>query len=228
MRCRCVIGVFLLAGVMSLSSTAAAWAVPDAVWHAGNYRNNKYGVKADIRTPPSRPILYFQLPHSQNPYDRASAVTGHVSTGTGGLTWVQAGWVMYYGWLYANSYIEYKPFMGNGQITYIDALAWYTPVTYSVAWGGANGMWNVNIAGQDKGFFGPAYNAPDNMEAMGEIQGNPANQFFSGMNNVKHRNSGTYDWQLFNENHMSKDNPPNPISWYYYYPYKYSLHANGM
>ena len=60
---------------------------------------------------------------------------------------------MYYGWLYANSYIEYKPFPGSGQITYISALAWYTPVTYSVAWGGANGMWNVNIGGQDKGFF---------------------------------------------------------------------------
>ena len=58
---------------------------------------------------------------------------------------------------------------------------------------------------------------------MGEIQGNPANQFFSGMNNVKYRNSGTYDWQLFNEDNLSKDNPPNPMTWIYYYPYKYSF-----
>lgn len=181
MRCRRVVGVFLLAGAMSLSSNAAALAVQDPVWHAGNYRNDKYGVQADIRTPPRQPILYAKLPSSQNPYDRPSVVTAHVSTGSDGFAWVQAGWVMYYGWSYAYSYIEYRPFMGNGQMTYIPgALAWYTPVTYRVAWGGANGMWNVNIAGQDRGFFGPAYDAPDDMEAMGEIPRKPSKSVLFG------------------------------------------------
>lgn len=119
-------------------------------WYVGNARNNSYGVRADIRTPPSLPILYAP-PAGES----ASAIASWVSTEGSPIAWVQAGWAMYHNWSGAYSYLECQPFGGTLIRTWFSSSGpqpWGYARSYEVVWaGGDDDRWRVNIAGQDRG-----------------------------------------------------------------------------
>jgi hypothetical protein len=169
-------------------------------WYAGNYRNPGYGVKADISTPSSMPVV-------------TSGVVFNMVSNYDYGDWIQVGWVQGDGAAQApdGTYWptvpkSYEESMVNG---YYDLYLYSSqPLnyarTYEVVHIGS-GTWRGIIAGTPRYSFGP-FSYPTLVEALTEIAGSTQPHTRAGFNNVQYKGLNSY--MAFDQNNEQQDRPP--------------------
>ncbi len=203
-----------IAVVSVIALGSHAWADP---YYAGNYRNPGYGVKADISTPATLPVVNGGV---------AFNYVGNYGSGQ----WLGVGWCQ-----------------GDGSSRAPDGAYWPTVPTsyeesncggyyfeyqysaqpinytrsYEVVYTGVSGVWQGIIAGTRRYSFGP-YTTPTWVEALTELAGSTQPQTRALFNNVQYKGLNSY--MNFDQNYERADSPPYATFNSYY---RYTCY-NGM
>jgi len=181
-------------------------------WYAGNTEESgdKYGVKATITVP------------STNPYSRSGTFTAEwVSVvDAESCAWVQAGWAkgIIGGTWHSTptAYIERYWNQTDGEVTAYGTLALNSIHTFQIDWGSTYSAWRVLIDGSNKGWFnGGSMNAPQSVEAYGEVSDDSNTMGPSTFNPVKYANS-SLSWYNFSSSNQLKADSPYSVSGYPY------------
>ena len=199
-------------GVLIVGSQA--WATS---YYAGNYRNPGYGVKADISTPATMPVVSSGI---------ASNYVGNYDSGY----WLGVGWCQADGYTRApdgtywptvpTSYEEANINAYYFEYQYTAQPLNYTR-SYEVVYTGSSGVWQGIIAGTRRYSFGP-YTTPVLVEALAELSGSTQPQTRALFNNVQYKGLNSY--MNFDQNYERADSPPYATFNSYY---KYTCY-NGM
>lgn len=200
------VGVVILGG--------QAWA---ATYYAGNYRNPGYGVKADISTPASLPVV------------SGGTASNWVSNYDSGQ-WIQVGWIQGDGATRAPDGVYWPTVPTSYEESncggyYFEYQYSVQPInytrTYEVVYTGASGVWQGIIAGTRRYSFGP-YTTPVLVEAETELSGSTQPQTRALFNNVQYKGLNSY--MNFDQNYERADSPPYATFNSYY---RYTCY-NGM
>jgi hypothetical protein len=187
-----------LAAVGVLAFAGQARANP---FYAGNYRDPGYGVKADISTPSSMPIVTNGVAFNfVSNYDYGD--------------WVSVGWVQGDGYTRApdGAYWSTVPTSfeeSNCNGNYFEIQ--YSPQSlnfvraYEVVYTGVAGEWQGIIANGRRYAFAP-YATPTLVEALTELTGSTQPHTRAVFTNVQYK--GQYSYFNFNQNWQRADNPP--------------------
>lgn len=134
-----------------------------ANWYAGNRRTAGYGVRADIRTPASQPIMY------------SGSISSWVSTEDYAGKWAQTGWYFHVDDYAPMDYIEY--FDSSG-VHHIDDIAlhsfnFWRPFEVRNA---TSTRWDLYIVGTKRGSSYVSQAPPNEVQVLSEVQGSSSNQ----------------------------------------------------
>ncbi len=206
--------LLIVAALGLLIIGSQAWAQS---YYAGNFRNPGYGVKADISTPSSLPIVNGGV---------AFNYVGNEDAGQ----WVQVGWVQGDGSTRApdGAYwptlpTSYEESNCNGY--YFEYQYSTQPInyarTYEVVYTGSSNIWQGIIGGTRRYSFGP-YTTPVWVAAMTELSGSAQPQTRALFNNVQYKGLNSY--MNFDQNYERADSPPYATFNSYY---RYTCY-NGM
>jgi hypothetical protein len=216
--------LIMLMAVMVGAAALAPVALADH-YYAGNSRSLGAGVKAEIRTPSTLPVID----------DGAIAnFVSNIDDHDGATDWVQVGWNQGDG-IFRLQNGELAPTVPKAYRE-VRVDAFYDFDVYGAqplgdAWtyeclniGPALGeyKWRTLVAGSNKGeYYGFADKSP--VVAESEIVNGYSNDCMAGFNNVQYK--GDYSYMNFNQDNRFASGPFWLI---WYYTYKYSTHANDL
>lgn len=190
--------VVVFAALATIVIAGEAWAAP---YYAGNYRNPGYGVKADISTPASMPVVTGGVAFNfVSNYDYGE--------------WVLVGWAQGDGYTRApdgaywpTTPTSYEESSVNGY--YFEYQFGPQPLNftrlYEVVYTGVAGEWKGIIAQSPRYAFSP-FATPTLVEALTELAGSTQPHTRAVFSNVQYK--GQYSYMPFNQNYERADNPP--------------------
>jgi|SRR5581483_3045643 hypothetical protein len=162
-----------------------------ASWYAGNKQLSAYGVKANIGTPTTQPVL------------AASGESSWVSAVGDG--WVQTGWRYYIGYARPRPYTEAKT---NGQywgLIEYGTQAWGTYINYTVERYSSN-CWRASFPAIGDGDAWCGLDAPAEMQVLLEVHESSSNQASTDVYGVR-RKKADGSWAKFNQPNWVEDAP---------------------